>query len=177
MKSDTLICLWILVYPIGIIEVSTSRKCCFWLYFSSLQDYWPPSTWNYLLYTYWSEMERCEKCAFRLLKMRTKKISWNIKTKCVREFFWQLFLRVWRIILVITWWAHKRKKFTLISIKIIKNWKFFFPSNGVYKHKDIVSNMHVCSNGLWKLWPSYTFHFSKRILTSTHTKEINIFFA
>jgi len=23
-----------------------SRKCCFWLYFSSLHDYWPPRTWN-----------------------------------------------------------------------------------------------------------------------------------
>jgi len=28
-----------MVILIGIIEVSTSRKCCFWLYFSSLQDY------------------------------------------------------------------------------------------------------------------------------------------
>ena len=29
MNSGTLICLWILVLPIGIIEVSTSRKCFF----------------------------------------------------------------------------------------------------------------------------------------------------
>ena len=50
MNSDTLNFLWILEYPIGIIEVSTSRKCCFWLYFISLHDYWPPSTWNSLVY-------------------------------------------------------------------------------------------------------------------------------
>ena len=29
MNYDTLICLRILVFPIGIIEDSTSRKCCF----------------------------------------------------------------------------------------------------------------------------------------------------
>jgi len=40
-----------LVFPIGIIEDSTSHKCCFWLYFSSLHDYWPPSTWNSLVQT------------------------------------------------------------------------------------------------------------------------------
>ena len=29
INSVTLICLWILAFPIGIIEFSTSRKCCF----------------------------------------------------------------------------------------------------------------------------------------------------
>jgi hypothetical protein len=65
-------CLWILVFPIGIIDVSTSRKSCIWLYFSSLHDYWPPSTWNSLVHTSWGEMERCENRAFQLLKMRKK---------------------------------------------------------------------------------------------------------
>jgi hypothetical protein len=58
MKSNTLICLWIFLVPIGIIEVSTSRNCCFWHYFSSLQDFWPPSIWNALVHTSWGEMER-----------------------------------------------------------------------------------------------------------------------
>jgi len=35
-----------MVFPIGIIEVSTWRKCCFWNYFSSLHNYWAPSTWR-----------------------------------------------------------------------------------------------------------------------------------
>ena len=77
-------CLWILIYPIGIIEVWNSRKCCFWFYFISLHDYWPPSTWNSLVHTSWGEMERCEKSAFQLLKMR-KKFRWNTKTKCVTD--------------------------------------------------------------------------------------------
>ena len=64
MNSDSLICSWILVFPIGIIEFSTSRKCCIWLYFSSLNDYWPPSTWNSLVHTSWFQMERCEKRDF-----------------------------------------------------------------------------------------------------------------
>ena len=44
MKSDTLICTWILAFPIGIIQVSTLRKWPSLLYFSSLHDYWTPTT-------------------------------------------------------------------------------------------------------------------------------------
>jgi hypothetical protein len=77
--------LCILVFPIGIIEVSTSRNFCFWLYLSALHDYWLPSTWNSLVHTSLGEMEWCEKRAFQLLKMR-KQISWNAKTKCVTYF-------------------------------------------------------------------------------------------
>ena len=57
--SDTLICLWILVFKIGIIECSNSRSWCFWLYFSSLHNYWPSSSWNALVHTSWCGMERC----------------------------------------------------------------------------------------------------------------------
>ena len=102
MNSDTLICIWILVFPNGIIEFSTLKKWIFLLYSSSLHYYWPPSNWNSLEHTAWVEMERCEKRAFQLLKMRKKLISWTIKAKCVTAFFGQLCLRVWRIILVIT---------------------------------------------------------------------------
>ena len=70
---------------IGIIEVSTSRTCCSWIYFSYLHDYWPPSTWISLVHTSWGEMERSEKRDYQLLKMRKKKISSNIKTKCVTD--------------------------------------------------------------------------------------------
>jgi len=62
-----------LVFPIGIIEILTSRKCCFWLYYSYSHDYRLPSTWKPLVHKSWSEMERCEKRAFQLLKMRKKK--------------------------------------------------------------------------------------------------------
>jgi len=71
-----------LLFPIGIIEVSTSLKCCFWLYFCSLHDYWAPSKRSSLVHTSWGEMERCEKRAFQLNKMQ-KKISWHTKTKCL----------------------------------------------------------------------------------------------
>ena len=40
MNSNTLICIWILAIPNGIIQVSTPRKWSFLLYFSSLHDYW-----------------------------------------------------------------------------------------------------------------------------------------
>ena len=89
--SSTLMFIRKLIFPIGIIEISTPRNWSFWLYFSSLSDYWPPSTINPLVNTSWSEMEGCENRVFQLLKMRKKKISWNIKTKCVTDFL----LTVW----------------------------------------------------------------------------------
>ena len=85
-ENNTLICIWILVFQVRMIEFSTSRKCCLWRYFSSFHDYWPPRTWNSLVHTSWGEMERCEKRAFQLLILRKKNMSWNIKTKLVTDF-------------------------------------------------------------------------------------------
>ena len=56
MNSDTLICIWILVIPIGIIQVSTSRKWSILLYYSSLHDYWPPTTLISLVHNSMGEM-------------------------------------------------------------------------------------------------------------------------
>ena len=108
--------------PNGIIEVSTTR---IWSFFTLFQFLTRLKTSKYLkVHISAGEMERREKRAFQLLKMPKKKISWNIKTKCVTDF---LFTgpRVWRIILVITGWALKKQTFTLISIKIMRIWKFF----------------------------------------------------
>ena len=124
MNSDTLICIWILVFPFSVIEFSTPQKWRILLYFSSIHNYWPPSTWNTLAHSSWGEMERCEKRPSQPLKMRKKKISSNKKTKCVTDFYRQLGLRVWRIILI-TWRAHKRQTFTLISMKLMWILKFF----------------------------------------------------
>ena len=73
------------------------------------------------------------KRAFNLLKMRKRKISWNIKTNCATDFYWQEGLHVWRIIHLITWWAHNRQTFILISIKIMRIWKFFLQVTGYLK--------------------------------------------
>ena len=70
------------------------------------------------------EMERCEKRAFQLLKMR-KENQRNIKAKCVTDILLTVRSTIWRIIPSITWWAHKRQTFTLISIKIMRIWKLF----------------------------------------------------
>ena len=85
-NSDTLICIWILAFPIGIIQVSTPRKWSILIYFSSLHDYWTPTTLISLVHNSLGEMEWCEKRAFQLLKMRKMKVRWNTKTKCVTEF-------------------------------------------------------------------------------------------
>ena len=77
MNSDTLICIWMLAFPIGIIQVSTPRKWTFLLYFSSLHDYWPPTTLFSWVHNSCGEMEWCEKRVFQLLKMRQKKVIWN----------------------------------------------------------------------------------------------------
>ena len=170
MKSDTLICIWILLSPIGIIEVTTPRKWISLFFMSSLHNYWPPSTWKLLVHNPSCEVEWCEKHVIKLLKLRKKKISWNLKTKCVTDTNWQIGFRVWRIILVITGWTHKRQKFKLISIKLLGILKFFFTRNRVFEHKEVVSNLDVCSNGLGKMWASYIFRFTTRILTSTIMK-------
>ena len=125
MNSDTLICIWILAFPIGIIQVSCPRKWSFLLYFSSLHDYWPPTTLISLVHNYFGQMEWCEKYAFQLLKMRKMKVSWNIKTKCETDFLLTVGLRVWRIFFVITRWAHKRQTFALITLKLMWILKFF----------------------------------------------------
>ena len=84
--SDTLNCIWILAFPIGIIQVSTQRKWSFLRYFSSFHDYWPPTTLISLVHNSLSQNEWCENRAFQLLKMRKMKVSRNIKTKCVTDF-------------------------------------------------------------------------------------------
>jgi len=68
-----------LAFPIGIIEVSTSRKYVFWLYFSSLHVYWPPSTWNSLVHTSWVEKERCEIRVFSSWKCEKWKSAYTWK--------------------------------------------------------------------------------------------------
>ena len=77
MKSDKLICIWMLVFPIGIIQVLTTRKWSFLLYFSSLHDYRTPTTLISWVHNSLGEMEWCEKRAFQLLKMRKMKLIWN----------------------------------------------------------------------------------------------------
>ena len=125
MNSDTLICIWILAFPIGIIQVSTPRKWNFLLYFSSLHDYWPPTTLISWVHNSLGEMEWCEKRAFQLLKMRKMKVSRNIKTKCVTDFILTVRFSSMKDYTCITWGAHKRQTFTLISIKLKWILKFF----------------------------------------------------
>ena len=86
MNSDTLVCIRILAFPIGIIQDSTPRKWFFLLYFSSLHDYWPPTTLISLVHNSLGEMKWCEKRAFQLLKMRKMTVGWSIKSKCVTDF-------------------------------------------------------------------------------------------
>ena len=84
IKSDTLICIWILAFPIGIIQFPTPRKWSFLLYFRSFHDYWNPNTLNSLVHYSLGEMEWCEERAFQLLKMR-KMSQPKQNTKCVTD--------------------------------------------------------------------------------------------
>ena len=89
MNSDTLICIWILAFPIGIIQISTPRKWRFLLYFSSFHDYWPPTTLISLVHNSLGEMEWFENRALELLKMQ-KMSQPKHKTKCVTDFLLKL---------------------------------------------------------------------------------------
>jgi len=108
MNSDTLICVWILEFPIGIIQVSTPRKWSFFLYLNSFHDYWPPTTLISLVHNSLGVMEWCEKRALQLLKMRKMKVIWNIKTKCITHF-------------LLTVWSSSMKDFTCHYV--VSTWK------------------------------------------------------
>ena len=121
------------------------------------------------------EMEWCEKHVFQLLKMRKMKARWNIKIKCVTDFLLTVRFRVWRIILVITRWAHKRQTFILISIKLMWILKFFLQITGYLYTK---GSFPICMFVVmaWGKCVLHTyFTFLQRILTSTHMKKFNIF--
>ena len=170
MNSDTLICIWILAFPIGIIQVSTPRKWNFLFYFSSLHDYWTPTTLISLVHKSLGEMDICEKCAFQLVKIRKMKVSWNIKTKCVTDF-----LLTVRSSSMKDYTCHyvvstKKTKVYINFNNIYVNFEIFFTRNRVFKHKVVVSNLHVCCNGLGKIWASYIFHFFTKN-SNLHTYE------
>ena len=96
------------------------------------------------------------------------------KTKCVTEFL--LTVRSSSIKDYTCHYVVSTQK-TNVYINFNKNnenLEIFFTSNRVFKHKEVVSKLHVWSNGLGKMWPSNTFHFSTRILTYT-LKGLNIF--
>ena len=57
MNSGTLICIWILTFPIDIIQVSIPRKWSFLPSFSSLHDYWTPTTAISLVHNPLGKME------------------------------------------------------------------------------------------------------------------------
>ena len=66
-NSDTLIYIWILAIPVGIIQVSTPRKWSFLIYFISIHVYWPPTTSISLVNYSLGKIVWCEKRAFQLL--------------------------------------------------------------------------------------------------------------
>ena len=124
INSYTLICLWILVFPIGIIEISTSRKSFFdFLYVPyMITDLQAPET---LLHIPRGETGTMWKTCFSAPQNAKKEISWNLITMSVTDFL----LRV-RSSCIKDYTFHdlskiKRKSFILISIKKMKIWKFF----------------------------------------------------
>ena len=54
----------------------TQRKWSFLIYFSSLHDYRPPSTWNVLVHISWVKWSDVKMC-FSAPQNAKKKISWN----------------------------------------------------------------------------------------------------
>ena len=57
----------------------------FLLHFSSLKDFWPPSTWNTLVHTSWSEMERCDN-VFSATQNAKNVNQLKHKTKCITDY-------------------------------------------------------------------------------------------
>ena len=79
-----LFCIWILVFPLVIIEFGPHEHEVFY-FFQFLTRFLNSKNLKIFSTYLVGKMERCEKRPFLLLKMR-KKISWNIKTKCITDF-------------------------------------------------------------------------------------------
>ena len=95
------------------------------------------------------------------------------KNQVRNRLYWQLGLRVWRIILDITWWEHKRQTFTFISLKLIWILKYFcLHVTGYLNTKDSFPKCMfvVMASGKCELHTYFT--FLQRILTSTHKNLI-----
>ena len=86
MNSDTLICIWILAFPIGIIQVSTTRNEVFFTLFQFLSRLLTSNHFHLISTLLVGRKGVMWKCAFQLLKMRKMKVRRNIKTKCVTNF-------------------------------------------------------------------------------------------
>ena len=83
------------------------------------------------------------------------------KNQVRNRLFWQLGFRVWRIILVITWWAHKRQTFTIILIKIMWILKFFcLHVNGYWNRKESfpICMFVVMASGKYELHTFFNFY-------------------
>ena len=151
MNSDTLICIWILAFPIGIILVSTPQKWSFLFYFSSLHDYWLPTTLISLVHNSLGEIEWCENVLFNFSKCEKWK-SADTKKNCVTDF-----LLTVRSSSMKDYTCHyvvstKKTNVYINFNKMYVNLNFFFTRNRVFILKEVVSNLHVCCNGLGKMW-------------------------
>ena len=82
-----------------------------------------PRKWKSLVHNSKSEMERCEKVAFQLIKIRKMNISRNIKIEYVTDVFVSVGSSRMKFILFNRGWAHKSKTVTYISIKITRKCK------------------------------------------------------
>jgi len=89
--------------------------------------------------------------------------------------FIELGIRVWKIIIIIRGCAQKSQTFTLISIKIETIENLLFTRNRVFKHKEVVSIQHVCTNDLEKCDFHIYFTFLQE-LEQPHIGNNSIFF-
>jgi hypothetical protein len=85
MNSVSLICSWILVFPIGILEVSTSRKSYLNLFHFFTRLLTSKHLKLYSTYLVGRNGTMWQTC-FSAPQNAKKKISLNLKTKCVTEF-------------------------------------------------------------------------------------------
>ena len=115
------------------------------------------------------------KTYFSASQIAKNEIQLKHKTKCVTE----ILLTV-RSSSMKDYTCHyvERTKKTNVYINFNKIYgilKFFFARNRVFKHKVLVSNLHVCCNGLGKMWASYILHFFTKNSNFHTYKNFNIF--
>ena len=104
---------------IGIIEVSTSRNFFFTLFHFLTRLFTSKHLKRFSTYLV-GRMERCDKNVLFSSSKFEKKNQLEHKIQVRNRLFFTVRSSSMKIIPFITWWAHKRQTFTLISIKIMR---------------------------------------------------------
>ena len=96
-------------------------------------------------------MERCEKRAFQLLEMRKNENQLKHKIQVRNRLFVDSKVFGYDDLYLSLRGEHIKANIYINFIKINVKFEILFTRKRVFKHKEVVYNLHVCCNGVGKM--------------------------